>query len=109
MRRSDQEASERVLGDSEQLQSKNVTNYYYNISRTKIDYKFPEYDDIIHDCENKIAPRKRHAKMNLLYKGPLKIVNIFGDHTYELMDVNTNRNIGKYTKRMLRPYKKFQE
>ena len=43
--------------------------------------------------------------MELLYKGPVKITEKFGDHTYEFTNPGNDRIEGRFHKQMLRPYK----
>ena len=47
----------------------------------------------------------RYYRMELLCKGPFKISSQFGDHTYELVNLQNDRKEDRYHKQMLRPYK----
>ena len=56
-----------------------------------------------HQLSNKL--RGRYHRMELLYKGPMEVTRQFGDHTFELLNPRNNKNIGRYHKQLLRPYR----
>ena len=45
------------------------------------------------------------AKMNLRYKGPYVISRVFGNYTYKLSNIKTQKRIRTYHKQVLRQYK----
>ena len=49
------------------------------------------------------AQKKVYRRMNLLYKGPFVIKNIFGKQTYEIVD-KSDKVIGRFHVSLLRPY-----
>ena len=49
--------------------------------------------------------RGRYHRMELLYKGPMRVIEQFGNHTYELQDPRNLKIVGRYHKQLLRPFK----
>ena len=47
--------------------------------------------------------------MELLYKGPYRIGKIFGEHTYEIINLNNDKIEGLFHKQLLQPYKTLEE
>lgn len=48
--------------------------------------------------------QKRNRRLLLYYTGPYTISRKYGTDTFELIDVATNKIIGRYHKRLLKPY-----
>ena len=47
----------------------------------------------------------KYFRMGLLYKGPVRISKILGDHTYEVANLKTNKPESRVHKQLLRRYK----
>ena len=64
----------------------------------------PQLGDLVLVKDKTISSklRNQHSKMNLVYRGPLKVSRIFGNHTYELSHVKTNQRVGVFHKQIMR-------
>lgn len=47
----------------------------------------------------------RYHRMELLYKGPFTVAQILGTHTYEILNQQNNKIVGRYHKQLLRPFR----
>ena len=67
----------------------------------------PKIGDLVLVRDHKLSNmlKGKYYKMELLYKGPLVITEILGNHTYELENNSSRKIEGRFHKQMLKPYK----
>ena len=67
----------------------------------------PKIGDLVLVRDHKLSNmiKGKYYKMELMYKGPMVIKAIFGNHTYELENQSSGKIEGRFHKQMLKPYK----
>ena len=71
----------------------------------------PKIGDLILVRDHKLSSllKSRYHRMELLYKEPYRIERIFGEHTYEVVNLNNSKIEGRFHKQLLRPYKTLEK